>query len=88
MKRGNKMINQIEKAVNSLTIKQCEIIVNNTHDDFTSLLKGIEINQSEIVAFFKSNERGYTDDEIVELDETTLLNSIIYWFANERIENK
>lgn len=82
------MINQIGKAVNSLTIKQCKIIVNNTHDDFTSLLKGIKINQSEIVAFFKSNERGYADDEIAELDETTLLNSVIYWFASERIENK
>lgn len=88
MERGNKMINQIEKVVNSLTIKQCETIVNNTHDDFTHLLKDIEVNQSEIVAFFKSNERGYADDEIAELDETTLLNSVIYWFASERIENK
>ena len=88
MKRGYKMINQIEKVVNSLTIEQCETIVNNTHDDFTNLLKGTEVNQSELVAFFKSDERGYANDEIAELDETTSLNSVIYWFASERIENK
>lgn len=81
------MINQIEKVVNGLTIKQCETIVNNTHDDFTNLLKDIEINQSEIVVFFTGKERGYTASEIAETDEATLLNSIVYWFASERIEN-
>lgn len=82
--------NEVEKIIDELAVIECDEIVEKDSIrhvfDLVRLFENPNIDEKELDKFLIS--KNYTKDEVEEWDINTKKFSVVYWYCNEKIQNR